>query len=178
MRCYCIYCKTGSERKLVKLLSKILSVIYESEPILMFPVRLIHQKRKGSWDTVEQPLLPGYLFLYLEDSEVIAPSLVKQERDVFKILRYTDGSMQLRGGDEEYALWVFQHKGRLKPSKVVLKEGLIIKVLEGPLADMKGRVVKLDKHHKRAVVAFMFAGAERTMNLSVEVLTPEEALMQ
>ncbi|MFA7125111.1 MAG: transcription termination/antitermination NusG family protein, partial [Sphaerochaetaceae bacterium] len=63
MRSYCIYCKTGSEHRLVEHLSKMLKELYESEPKLLFPVRLVHEKHRGRWSTVEQPLLPGYLFL-------------------------------------------------------------------------------------------------------------------
>ena len=52
----------------------------------------------------------------------------------------------------------------------MFKDGQLIKVLDGPLKDMEGRIVKLDRHHKRVVVGFMFAGAERRVNLSVNVI--------
>jgi transcription antitermination factor NusG len=170
MRCYCIYCKTGAEPKLAKLLSKVLKEAYDVEPTILFPVRIVHEKHRGQWLTVEQPLLPGYMFLYLDDEEILVPYLVKQERDVYKVLRNTDGTLPLKGSDEKYAMWVWRYKGRLEPSRVVFEKGHHVKVLGGPLADMEGRIVKIDRHHKRAVVAFMFAGVERTMNLSIEAI--------
>ncbi|MDD3996698.1 MAG: KOW motif-containing protein [Sphaerochaetaceae bacterium] len=175
MRSYCIYCKTGSEHRLVEHLSKMLKELYESEPKLLFPVRLVHEKHRGRWSTVEQPLLPGYLFLYVDDTEVLAPYIIKQERDVYKILRYTDGTMQLRDGDEAYAMWVLRYKGRLAPSKAICEAGRLVKILEGPLIDMEGKIVKVDRHKKRVVVAFDFAGMERLVNLSVDLLTSAEA---
>jgi len=53
---------------------------------------------------------------------------------------------------------------------VVFKEGQVFKILSGPLLDMQGRIVKMDRHHKRVVVAFMFGGQERKVNLSVEAI--------
>jgi transcription antitermination factor NusG len=56
----------------------------------------------------------------------------------------------------------------------VFKHGQIVKVLDGPLKDMEGRIVKLDRHHKRVVVGFMFAGSERRVNLSINVIDATE----
>jgi hypothetical protein len=39
---------------------------------------------------------------------------------------------------------------------------------------MEGRIVKLDRHHKRVVVGFMFAGSERRVNLSINVIDATE----
>ncbi|PKL14416.1 MAG: hypothetical protein CVV52_01845 [Spirochaetae bacterium HGW-Spirochaetae-8] len=170
MRSYCIYCKTGSEAKLVYLLKKDMMDLMGMEVNLMFPVRILNEKRKGQWVKAEQPLFPGYIFLYLGDDEGFPSYIVKQERDVFKILRYPDGSMALRGADEEYARWVRNHNGKLEPSKVAFREGQVVKILSGPLLDLQGRIVKMDRHHKRVVVAFMFAGQERMINLSVDII--------
>ena len=170
MRSYCIYCKTGSEAKLVYLLKKDMLDFENIEVTLMFPVRILQEKRQGVWRKVEQPLLPGYIFLYLDDEEMFPNYIVRQERDAYKILRNSDGSMILQGSDEEYARWVWSHGGRFEPSKVVFKEGQVVKILSGPLLDMQGRIVKMDRHHKRVVVAFMFGGQERKVNLSVEAI--------
>jgi len=101
MRSYCIYCKTGSEAKLVYLLKKDMLDFENIEVDLLFPVRILQEKRRGVWRKVEQPLLPGYIFLYLDDEEIFPNYIVRQERDAYKILRNADGSMGLQGSDEE-----------------------------------------------------------------------------
>lgn len=171
MRSYCIYCKTGTEEKLQKSLVKLLRDEYFGEVRILFPVRVLHERSKRVWGMVERPLLPGYLFLYLDGSAELDQFLIKSSRDVFRILKNSDGTMQLRGLDEKYALWVYQHNGRFEPSKVIYKPGHKIKVLSGPLAEMEGKIVKVDRHHKRVVVAFMFGGVERRINLSIEVIS-------
>ncbi|MDD3942328.1 MAG: transcription termination/antitermination NusG family protein [Sphaerochaetaceae bacterium] len=173
MKAYCLYCKTGSEEKLVYLLKKDMRDLLSMELEVMFPTRVMNQRNRGRWIRVEQPLLPGYLFLYLEDETPLPLFIIKQERDAYKILRYSDGTMELQDGDAAYAMWIYNHGGELQPSTVVFKEGQLVKILDGPLKDMQGKIIKLDRHHKRVIVAFMFAGTERHINLSVNVLDLE-----
>jgi len=170
MKCYCLYCKTGSEAKLVRLLKKDMRDLEDRDVTILFPTKIVNERHRGVWRRVEQPLLPGYLFLYLEDDVPFPVFIIRQERDAYRILRYADGSMQLQSSDMQYALWVHNHGGRFEPSTVVFREGQMVKVLDGPLVDMEGRIVKMDRHHKRVIVAFMFAGEERKVNLSIQVV--------
>jgi transcriptional antiterminator NusG len=170
MKAYCLYCKTGSEEKLVFLLKKDMRDYFSMDLDVVFPTRIINQRKRGRWASVEQPLLPGYLFLYLDDEVPFPLFIIKQERDAYKILRYSDGSMELKEADAQYAMWVYNHGGKLMPSTVVYREGQLVKVLDGPLKDLEGRILKLDRHHKRVIIGFMFAGAERKINLSVNVI--------
>lgn len=170
MKAFCLYCKTGAEAKLVKLLKKDMRDYMQMELEVIYPTRLMNQRKQGQWKRVEQPLLPGYVFIYLQDEIPFPLFIVKQEREAYKILRNSDGTIELRLGDMQYAMWVYNHGGKFVPSTVVFKDGQIVKVLDGPLKDMEGRIVKLDRHHKRVVVGFNFAGAERRVNLSVNVI--------
>lgn len=170
MKSYCLYCKTGSEAKLVKLLKKDMRDYLQMEMDVIYPTRMMNQRRRGIWSRVEQPLLPGYVFIYLDDDTPFPSFIIKQERDAYKILRYPDGSIELQSGDLQYAMWVYNHGGRFEPSTVVFTHGQIVKVLDGPLKEMEGKIVKLDRHHKRVVVGFMFAGAERRVNLSINII--------
>lgn len=174
MKAYCLYCKTGSEEKLVKLLKKDMHDYLHMDLEVIYPSRVMNQRKLGKWRKVEQPLLPGYVFLYVQDEIPFPLFIIKQEREAYKILRYSDGSMELRTDDEQYAMWVYNHGGKLQPSTVVFKDGQLVKVLDGPLKDLEGRIVKLDRHHKRVVVGFMFAGSERRVNLSVDVIDVAE----
>ncbi|MFA5513549.1 MAG: transcription termination/antitermination NusG family protein [Sphaerochaetaceae bacterium] len=170
MKCYCLYCKTGSESKLVDLLKNSMHNYLNVEAEIFYPLRVMNQKNRGIWRSVEQPLLPGYLFLYL-DKEIPFPTfLISQERNAYKVLRYSDGTMALKDQDEKYALWVYRHKGSFEASTVLFKEGQMIKVIDGPLMEMDGQIVKIDRHHKRVVVEMMFAGALRRVNLSINII--------
>ncbi len=175
MRYYCLFCRAGAEKTFSKNLRFLLCRDYPScdEFSVMFPVRLISERKNGQWKSKEQPLLPGYVFLYLNDDDPFPSLQVRQCDGFYRVLKYTDGSTDLRGPDREYAHWIRSHGGVLKPSKVSFDAGNMITVISGPLKDMQGKVVKLDKHKKRVIVAFEFAGEIREVNLSVEFVSKE-----
>ncbi len=168
MKSYCLYCKTGAEEKLVYTIKKSMRDILNEEIEVFFPIRIMNQKKKGTWSKVKQPLIPGYVFLYLDDEIPFPLFLIKQERNAYKILRNPDFSLALKGPDEEYAIWVYNHQGTIKPSKVKFEEGRLVKVIDGPLFDMKGEIVKVDRHRKRVHVAFEFGGKKQVINVSIE----------
>ncbi|MDC7245866.1 MAG: transcription termination/antitermination NusG family protein [Sphaerochaetaceae bacterium] len=168
MKSYCLYCKTGSEKKLAYLIKKSVEDVLNEDIQIMYPVRIMNQKKQGKWKKVEQPLIPGYMFLYLEDDIPFPLFLIKNERNAYKILRNNDYTLALKGSDEDYARWVYNHQGTIRPSKVLFKEGKLVRVIDGPLCDLNGKIVKVDRHHKRVHVMFQFGGKERIINLSIE----------
>lgn len=174
MKSYCLYCKTGSEAKLVTLLKKSMLEYLNVELEVFYPVRIMNQKKRGIWSEVAQPLLPGYLFLYLDDEVDFPTFLINQERNAYKILRYSDGTMALKDEDEKYAHWVYSYQGRFEPSTIVYEEGQLVKIIDGPLKEMVGQIVKIDKRQRRAVVQMMFAGALRNFNLSINIIENSE----
>lgn len=166
MNAYCIFCKTGSEKSIVQHLQ---TIHPEIEAII--PVRILQEKRKGEWVQQERPLIPGYVFLYAETQ--ITFDKIKGHKGVYKILEYPTGKRELIGGDYEYALWIYKHNGKIGPS-VAVTEGGTVRVTEGSLLDGVGKIIKLDRHKRRAVVEFEFYGNKQRISLSVLDLTPDE----
>jgi transcriptional antiterminator NusG len=87
--------------------------------------------------------------------------------DLYKILEYEHGMAKLTGQDEEYAQWVYRHQGKIDPSKLLLDGDNVI-LIDGPMKDCTGKIVKLDRHKRRAWVEFEFDGQRRTVSLSAE----------
>jgi transcription antitermination factor NusG len=159
LKAYCIYCKTGSE----SIISKRVNEIFDNM-VAYAPVRVLQEKRKGSWEEREQILIPGYIFLYFEQEPDL--SSITELTEVYKILQYQSGSRELVDSDLEYALWVYRHKGRIGPSKALVV-GAEVKIVDGPLLDGVGKIVRLDKHKRRAWVEFDFYGKIQRVSLSV-----------
>jgi len=109
--------------------------------------------------------LPGYVFLYVERELPIKQKARAQ--NLYKVLEYEHGVAQLTGHDEEYAQWVYRHSGQIRPSKVLVEGDQVIAV-DGPLKDCTGKIVRLDRHKRRAWVEFMFDGEKRSVSLSAE----------
>jgi transcriptional antiterminator NusG len=173
MKCYCLFCRAGAEEKFVKSLSFLLKREYASfdDLSVIFPVRVVQEKRQGKWRPKVQPVLPGYVFLYLDDDDPFPSFQARQCEGYFRVLKYPDGHIELKGTDLQYAEWIRSNKGTLQPSRISLDLGNRITVISGPMKDMQGKVVKLDRHKKRVIVAFEFAGEVRHVNLSVEIVS-------
>ncbi len=166
LRCYCLFVRSGSEQTVA-------DGICKGDPGIraIAPKRSVQEKRSGSWTKRTLALLPGYVFVFgdLENND-----LRKLKADnVYKLLKYDNELRELLGDDREYAFWILRNHGDIGTSKV-LDLGTGIRVVEGPLADCKGKIVRLDKHKRRATVEFEFDGKVRTVSLSAEVVTAFE----
>lgn len=194
MSIYCVFCKTGAE----SLTARYINEIYEGQLEAISPTRILKEKRSGRWYEVEKALLPGYIFIFtydgvsLEEVSLNEGALnevhqngvsldktrlddVRQLMSVYRILQYQNGVRSLTGSDWEYADWVYRNHGRIGPSKAI-EEGGIIRIIDGPLMDNVGRIIKLDRHKRRAMVEFNFDGRTQVVSLSVEMMEFQDSL--
>lgn len=165
MKSWCVFCKTGSEKDVAGFVTTL-----DNEIEAIAPVRVLQEKRKGEWQQREQILFPGYVFLYSEKE--MRFELIKRVPGLYKVLDYDVGLKELQGMDYDFSMWIYRHQGHIETSKV-LAEGRTVKVVDGPLMDGFGTIVKLDKHKRRVWVEFEFAGKTRTVSLSAECVEVE-----
>lgn len=165
---YCMLCRTGAEKSVANNISK-----HYPEWIAIAPVKIQQVKRQGQWENHEQILLPGYIFLFSENDLPI--DLRSQVNHLYRALEYGKGLRRLTGTDAEYAAWIYRHQGAIGSSKVIFGEGQAVQVIDGPLLDCQGTIIKLDKHKRRAMVEFSFDGQKRVVSISVECVLPMES---
>src|SRR5450756_916454 len=169
MKSFCVFCKTGSEKSIANLVNKIKENIHA-----IAPVRVVKEKRQGEWKQHEQALIPGYVFLYAEveiQGQLWADiSDLYKLLDLYKVLGYGFGLRELRGMDDEYAMWIYRHQGSFGESKV-LTEGKNVIVVDGPLLDGIGTIVRLDKHKRRVWIEVEFDGQKRVFSLGAECVS-------
>ena len=163
MKSYCVFCKTGSEKDVAQ---RVHTIDNRIEAIA--PVCTLQEKRQGKWEQREQILLPGYVFLYAEEEMQV--ELRGEVSDLYKVLVYGTGLRELYGVDYEYSMWIYRHQGSINTSKV-LTEGRNVKVIDGPLLDGFGTIVRLDKHKRRVWIDFEFDGQKRLVALSAECVS-------
>ena len=164
LKSYCIFCRTGSEKTVEQQINLI-----DDNIKAIAPVRILSEKYNGKWEIRERVLIPGYVFIYFED-ELLVDTLKTLIRN-YKLLEYGEDERELRGYDYEYAMWVYSHDGRIGESKALF-EGDTVKVVDGPLVEGIGRIIRLDRHKRRAWVEFDFAGTIQKVSLSVVDITP------
>lgn len=163
LNAYCVMCRTGSEHLAVQSINQ-----SYSDVTALAPLKTIPEKHRGQWQSRDQILLPGYIFIYTDGE--LPHDLRQKTNHLYKVLQYERGIRALTGSDADYAMWVFKHHGKIELS-TVLVEGGQIKVVSGPLLDFEGKIVKLDKHKRRAWVEFDFDGQKKTVCVGAECLT-------
>ncbi len=140
---------------------------------VFFPVRKMFERRMGRQLVTDQPILPGYLMVSTE--QVLDTRMLDVERlpGSYGFLRNMDNTICLRASDKEYAAWIMGNDGVIKPSKISFTEGEPIKVLEGPLMNLHGTIVRVDRRGSRVMVEFDFAGVVRRVSMPVEFIGAE-----
>ncbi len=170
MNYFCIACRTGGEAKVRAHLNKYFArELGDLNDVKVFyPMRKMFERRKGKKLVTDQPILPGYL---LACSEIDLQGHAYQVKGIpgsYGFLHNLDKTVALQGADLQYAAWIMGNKGIIRPSKAEFKEGEPIKVLEGPLMDLHGTILRVDRRSSRVLVAFEFANEVRKVSMPVE----------
>lgn len=134
------------------------------------PKRERMKKFHGCWNKVEEILFPGYVFLLLEKPEKVYQELKKVPMLTKLLGREGDYFFPLDEEGERLVkkLGAKGHKAAL--SKVLVEEGKLVRVIDGPLKDYVGNVVKVNLHKREVVVAVEFMGRRMELKLGVEMV--------
>ncbi len=60
--------------------------------------------------------------------------------------------------------------GFIRQSKVLVREGQKVHIMEGPLKGFDGNVIKVDKHHKRVTLRFELGGTITDVSFTVDFI--------
>jgi transcription antitermination factor NusG len=96
-------------------------------------------------------LMPGYVF-FDSDTEPAWNRILKDSA-VLKLLSYGDGEYALRGTDLEFIDWIKKNNGIIEMSSAV-KVGSMIEFVAGPLKDMNGKIIKINRSRRQVQVSF------------------------
>ncbi len=159
----CISCISGKEAV----------VAHELESTFDCKV-IIAQKVKrlwvdGRWIEQNLPLFRGYVFLYLDAIPDIP--VISRFENVLKVLRYSDGDICLQGRDLEFARFLLNIGGTIKPLEAVCEENYI-RITDRILQIYQGYVDTVNKRKQIARIAFDFLGDTKYMWLSYVTTGP------
>lgn len=125
----------------------------------------------GKWCEKQYIVFVGYIFVKMSYTW-----------SQYYILSGINGVIRLLGGgykpeplSHPEAEWIQQLNELLKePSVVDLQENGSYEVISGVLLDLKDNIVKLERHHRRAVIKLKVAGTDTIIKLSF--VTPKQTL--
>lgn len=148
------------------------------------PMRRMKKKYHGEWREDAEKLFPGYVFLSSEKPQLLfdelknIPALTKllgsceesftplTETDV-RFLRKLQFMMEEKGGGRKKESFVDSEVGI---SQVALEENGQIRIVSGPLKNLKGQIRKINLHKRIAVVEAEFMGNQSLIHLGVEII--------
>ncbi len=173
MNYFVVQVKTREEEKYRTLARQALQT---STMKLVYPQRRLRQLRRGNWKDVLKPLYPGYIFL---EGEEVSVDDYWSLRHVPGFLRFLETNANIRpieGSDRELLLHFLRFGEVVEKSKVTFGADSRIRVLEGPLAGLEGRIIKIDRRKGRAKVKLDLYNNSFPVDLGFEVI--ENAVKQ
>ena len=110
----------------------------------------------AKWDE-ESVLIKGYVFIYVPKNYDIR--YIRSDNNPYKILKWQIELGKLFGDDLAYAEWVLQQDGLIGVSKAI-KVNQKVKIVDGPLAELEGYIVKYDPRNRNCLVELHFMNRE------------------
>ena len=159
----CVFCATGRESELVRLLTP-----RYPELRLISPVK--QRIRRMGGEAVEErvTLLPGYVFF--ETGEADIPADLGRQVYVYKVLADPEGDWRLKGYDAHFAKMLFRENGEIGFSKAVFDEGERIHIVDGFLKDYEGSIVRVNRRARTVEVRIDIQGKIVSMWLGYELV--------
>lgn len=162
--CYgCLFCTTGKER-----------LVAQGIEVMCPGVRTLiarqekHKTVHGRKFRETVPLLPGYVFFQAEYNT--EPYAKFPREHVLRLLTTGENRQwQLAGEDEKFAAWLFRCDGLLGFSKAY-KEQDKIRIVSGPLKDLEGQILRIDRRGRSGQVALEFNGRQVKVWLGFELI--------
>jgi len=140
-----LHVRTGSEKQV----SEVINMAFpEVESLAITQTK--HKSCKGVRSYTSNIMVPGYILFRADKKAQV--SLLRSLTPVYSILTYDDNKWYLRDQDLFCARWLFDHHGDIGVS-VIFIEGDEIKVIDGPLKEMEGRIIRIDKRNRNALIA-------------------------
>ena len=169
MNYYAIQVKTRGEEKFMRLFK---SLHPEVELPMYFPRRRINIRRGGVMRPITSAVFPGYIFIEAENEDILAHQWAYRRTDGFyRFLRSNQDICPLLDRDLELVLHFIKRAGPVAGvSRVYFNEKSRIVVMEGPLAGLEGRIIKVDKRKKRAKVKLSLYDNAYAIDLAFEVM--------
>ncbi len=151
---YCIQCLTGYESKTADAIRLCCDGV---DAYAVMQER--HRSRAGRRTLERSVMLPGYVFVYAR--EALSFRRLLSVENVIRFLSYggQDG-YHLKDSDLAFSRWVWRHRGFFICSRAA-KAGDHLRIIEGPLADRIGTVLKIDRHNRNVCISISFDGNER-----------------
>lgn len=158
----CIFCSVGYELETARLLEE----IWEDTTVRAATV-IKRRSCKGIKRTETEVMLKGYVFFRTHNDAVLP--FMPMPQHVHKLLKSSEGDWRLAGRDRQFADWLLRYNGEIGFSQA-RKVGDRVQMVNGPLKDMEGSIIKIDKRNQSGCVELVINNRSIKVWLGFELL--------
>lgn len=144
----CVFCVTGKEMAVARHIERVYCGV---RTVAARQVK--RRSSRGKTHTEEVILFPGYVFFKARTDEGVVRSFSNE--NIVSVLTSETGDWRLYGQDEKLVQWLFAYDGLISLSKVY-QEGDQIRIIDGPLKDFEGQILRIVKRDRSAQVSISF----------------------
>jgi transcription termination/antitermination protein NusG len=139
---------------------------------ILWPRRKLFIRRRGKRIPTLAPIFPGYLFV---EAETLTPESYWAFRKTPSFVRFLDSNQNVRplsGADRELIVHFLRFGPVVETSRVHFDENARIRVIEGPLKGLEGKIVKVDRRKGRAKVKLDLYNESFLVDFGFETIQP------
>lgn len=126
-------------------------------------------KKEGRVKTITRPLFPGYLFIISDHIDQVY--LQVKAVPYFTRVLHADFQFVPLTRDELNVFVDFLNNERIMEMSKGYIEGTQVYVTEGPLKGREGRIKKVDRHKRIAIIDAPFMGTQTALHVPLEIVS-------
>jgi transcriptional antiterminator NusG len=146
---FTIYLRTRSENEYIM---QAKSALNDNEVNLIWLRRSLRIRRRGKQIETLAPIFPGYLFV---EAQEISPEIFIKLSRIPGFLRFLNSNkniVPLSRDDRDLLIYLLSFGQIVKKSVVYFDKNSRIRVVSGPLKQLEGQIIKVDRRKGRAKV--------------------------
>ena len=146
---FTIYLRTRSENEYI---THAKSALNDNEANLIWLRRSLRIRRRGKQIETLAPIFPGYLFV---EAQEISPEIFIKLSRIPGFLRFLNSNkniVPLSRDDRDLLIYLLSFGQIVRKSVVYFDKNNRIRVVSGPLKQLEGQIIKVDRRKGRAKV--------------------------
>ena len=146
---YALQVWTGNEARFLALAQRTIS---GTEARLLWPRRSLRIRKAGVWRDSVSPIFPSYVFLQAAGVDPDLYAAVRRTPGFVRFLPSNEGLAPLEQKDQTLLSHFLSFGEVVEKSAAYFDENRRIRVISGPLKNLEGMIVKVDRRKGRARV--------------------------
>ncbi len=171
MNYFVIQVKTKNEEKYISLAKQ---QIAGNDVQLVWPRRKLIVRKKGAGKESLSPIFPGYVFVETDEISSNLYWIFKKTPGFLRFLKNNHNIVPVNICDKSLLAHFLSFGEIVDKSTVYFDENKRIRVVEGPMKGLEGKIIRVDRRKKRAKVKLSLYEKSFSVDFGFELLQIEK----